>query len=350
MDYLSRCYYAKMRPFFDSDDEVTVRWYFAPTGAKVYPGTHRFGSQVWREVADDPPDGPGELFGEKPYSSGYNPGYVGQCAQGPAEWYMNGLPRCCFIPPQPDWGARDGWRAFTVARPRDLLGGRGGWSGGSGGGSAAAWGGRGGFTGVCGRGFVGRWGEHAGMQGVAGLGSVGLWGGRDGWAGPAGRYVVGLWGGLGSFAGPGGTPVRLTRLRQQTAQSIPNNTSTAISWDTAVYDPFGQWSATHPTRLTAGFTGIYAVSVGFLWANTTSFYRVELHLNGTDQANVQGQFPGLGQGIDQSLPVTHFVHMNAGDYVEVNVNQQSGGSVPFYTDGSLVADPWCEFVFLGVEG
>lgn len=74
MDYLSRCYRATVRPFRDSDRTVTVRWFFCAPGAKIFPGEHLFGSQVWRPDIGVAPDGPGELFGHKPYDPGYKIG------------------------------------------------------------------------------------------------------------------------------------------------------------------------------------------------------------------------------------------------------------------------------------
>lgn len=114
IDYIRTAYRAKMRVWRGSEEEIEVRWFRAPEGAKLLPGPHPWGS--W--YSWDRKDGlePDEL-GERAYvgyDKGENPlGYKGTAHCGPVPAVKDGGTRgvdpvittaadggaaCCFLP------------------------------------------------------------------------------------------------------------------------------------------------------------------------------------------------------------------------------------------------------------
>lgn len=98
---------------------VPARWYFAPEGAKVFPGPHGAEASVWLkqdEVNDDwgevtpyPQDPASQVY--RGLDRGLNPGYAGQCSVGDPQWFVDGMlpadiltrppapyPACCRPP------------------------------------------------------------------------------------------------------------------------------------------------------------------------------------------------------------------------------------------------------------
>jgi hypothetical protein len=355
MDYLSRTYTARVRPFRDADTTVVVRWYYCAPGAKVFPGTHLFGSQVWREVADEPPDGAGELFGPKPFDRGWNPGYVGQCHVGPDDWYSGGvpvaavtgppppLPACCFVQPQSPVGDRGGWRAFGRVFPKDNIGGRAGWRASSvyadagqlgdrGGWHGVttdtwpgAWGGRGGWQGVTTDTWPGAWGGRAGWQGVTMLTWPGRWGDVEGWRGVWARTYTGQWGLRGGWSDLVG--IFSAYVYATAGQAIPNVTRTALNFDTVGYDPHGMWSAAHPSRLTAPQAGTYLLlATAFVpAAGGAPLWQLLPGRNGV------GQYFLFQQPFSNTLITGQegawILQMNGGDYAEVLLWQNTGAGI-----------------------
>lgn len=115
MDVLRSCYQTKFRPFVDSDQEYTIRWYPAPEGAKIMEGHHLYASSNWIRDKTMKWEGPGEVEGaEKQFLTGRNPPfYLGQCRLGTKEQWEQGvsvdvldtpheeMPECCTIFPPP---------------------------------------------------------------------------------------------------------------------------------------------------------------------------------------------------------------------------------------------------------
>jgi hypothetical protein len=101
MDYLRTPYRRECRLFKDSDEVVTLRWYPAPPGAKLFPGWHRFASGDW-SVRDLLWPGVGEV-GPTPRRRWYKwhgpEKYKGQCFIGPREWYEHGVPHAASLGP-----------------------------------------------------------------------------------------------------------------------------------------------------------------------------------------------------------------------------------------------------------
>lgn len=111
-------------------------------------------------------------------------------------------------------------------------------------------------------------------------------------------------------------------------QSIPNNTTTLISWGVENYDDLNIWSSDNPTKLVVP-NGISKVIVkaGVFWAVSSAGYRsVQILKNGAGFA---------GMGSDQRNAVersgvnfaTSVITVSPGDYFELQVTQNSGGSL-----------------------
>ncbi len=119
-------------------------------------------------------------------------------------------------------------------------------------------------------------------------------------------------------------------------QSIPHNTLTAISWSSAIFDNIEAWNIGNPTRLTVPVGAKKVIISGNTrWAiNETGLRLVQIAKNG-------GGFAGMAQ--DQRLPSQRsyanlksaVINVNAGDYFELKVIQNSGGgALNFEGDGS----------------
>jgi hypothetical protein len=136
------------------------------------------------------------------------------------------------------------------------------------------------------------------------------------WATPAGG------GGGASFAG--------AKVTRSSAQSMANDTWTAISYDTEDFDTDGYWTSGSPTRMTipTGKGGKYLVScVGYFNNASTSGSRlVKVTLNGNEYV------PGYGTWMPAATTRTHallntVLPLSAGDYLEFLMCQTSGGSL-----------------------
>lgn len=108
MDDIRSCYRTKIRPFKDSDIEVTIRWYFADPDAKRFPGWHLFSSLNWEgeQLPGATPVNPGEVPGAaRPWCDGSKPfpiGFDGQDFCGPIEYFREGQPLAAGLEPWPE--------------------------------------------------------------------------------------------------------------------------------------------------------------------------------------------------------------------------------------------------------
>jgi hypothetical protein len=119
------------------------------------------------------------------------------------------------------------------------------------------------------------------------------------------------------------------RSYQATAQSIPT-TETALQFATNQFNEGGLWSSGANTKMTAPVAGKYLVCAGVDWNNSvTSGYRIlKIRVNGgtTYYANTMTSLSS--SEIIQT--VSDIVSLNAGDYVEAAVLQNSGSTLATY--------------------
>ncbi len=123
----------------------------------------------------------------------------------------------------------------------------------------------------------------------------------------------------------GATLAKMTgcRVRRTSDQSIPNDTVTAVSWDTEDIDEANYFDSSSPTRFTIPEAGWYLVTyfVDFAWHDSGIRY-LYINSNGSTSRAIQ------------TLPVSNtrgtislVDYYDAGDYIECKVYQSSGGAL-----------------------
>lgn len=120
------------------------------------------------------------------------------------------------------------------------------------------------------------------------------------------------------------------RLTKSATQSIPNTTTTAITFDVEDFDDGGMHSTTTNTsRITVptGGAGTYLVGAHVEFAqNATGVRTLLITVNGTaTQTTVRDNSPSGSSAT--RLACSSLVALVAGDYVEVLVVQTSGGNL-----------------------
>jgi microcystin-dependent protein len=94
VDNLKSCYTTQMRVRLNPELIVTVRWYFAPPGAKPLPTPTAFDSSVWNTDFFDSLAGDlGETSLTRTWDAGVAPpGVTGQSTPTPLSWFLAGVP------------------------------------------------------------------------------------------------------------------------------------------------------------------------------------------------------------------------------------------------------------------
>jgi hypothetical protein len=126
-------------------------------------------------------------------------------------------------------------------------------------------------------------------------------------------------------------------LVDSTTQSIPNNTTTAITWDSEQLDTNGFHSTvTNTSRITipSGKAGKYLIIGQISWdANTTGYRNTHLDLNGVNvrinAMQAVANYPS--QQIQSAI-----LNLTVGDYLEMATEQNSGGARDIYKGTSSI--------------
>lgn len=127
----------------------------------------------------------------------------------------------------------------------------------------------------------------------------------------------------------------MARVYRSAVQSIGNAAFTAIQWNNETFDTDGiHDNVTNNTRLTAAVTGKYLVTghVGFAGSAAGTIRVARILKNGTTGYDRYDALPSATA--DLGLVVKALVDLAAADYVELDVYQDSGGSLN--TSGSEV--------------
>lgn len=126
------------------------------------------------------------------------------------------------------------------------------------------------------------------------------------------------------------------RVFNSAAISIPNTTFTILTFNTERYDNDGIHSISVNTgRLTAQTEGYYAIFAMIAFAvNSTGGRIVAIKLNGTTLI-VAATFDAGATGNLDEQSVTTIWFMNVGDYIEVEVWQNSSGALDIAVSGFL---------------
>lgn len=137
-----------------------------------------------------------------------------------------------------------------------------------------------------------------------------------------------------STAVPAAPPI--AKMMNSGGQSIPNNTSTALTWNTEAFDTVnGHSTSSNTSRYTCqtGYDGYYKLVASVAWtANATGARRVSFAVNGTGVDGSALNSAGAATLLGINTETT--VQLAAGDYVEVFVLQTSGGALTLVTGGA----------------
>lgn len=127
---------------------------------------------------------------------------------------------------------------------------------------------------------------------------------------------------------PGGALAAFTTLIRSTAQSIPNNSYTALSFSGEIDSNLSMWSSGSPTRLTpppwAKFTRLVATAI--FSANANGPRAIRLQKNGAAIPYLATVSQAVSaSGIETGVSITsRWIPVSPGDYFEVAVFQGSG--------------------------
>jgi hypothetical protein len=139
------------------------------------------------------------------------------------------------------------------------------------------------------------------------------------------------WVPIGPTQVPGGyPPAPGARVYRSTAQPIPNNAWQAVGFDTVRYDSGGTWAAANPTRLTCQVPGTYTITGHAVLANSAAgtVRLASLWLNGaTALAQQAPSLAAFSGSITWRASVTTTTRLNAGDYVELWLYQDTGAAL-----------------------
>jgi hypothetical protein len=138
------------------------------------------------------------------------------------------------------------------------------------------------------------------------------------------------------------------RVTNSIDQSIPNATRTVVTFDTETFDTDGFHStSTNTGRMTipSGKAGKYLVTGNVTFAtNSTGAREVYLFKNGSFYSQVFAVATSAGSS-GNAIP--DLVNLAVGDYVELRVEQSSGGSLAVRGDGWGVGATYFGITYLG---
>jgi hypothetical protein len=138
-----------------------------------------------------------------------------------------------------------------------------------------------------------------------------------------------------SLTAGGGADIS-AKVKKSANQSIPNATSTVITWDQEQYDTDTMHDVTvNNSRITFNRAGKYVIVAQGWWAaNATGYRDISLRRNGS-QFIASTRFPTVGSTTQTFQNCTMVFEMSVGDYCEVVVIQNSGGALDFLVSDFL---------------
>lgn len=116
------------------------------------------------------------------------------------------------------------------------------------------------------------------------------------------------------------------RVYHSVAQSIPNATDTALTFDSEKYDTGGFHDAVNPTRLTAPEDGLYAISGHFKVNGMSAGNRLIISVK-LNTATPLGYQSVQSNGSWDAMSFATTARLSAGDYVELICNQSQGAAI-----------------------
>ena len=127
--------------------------------------------------------------------------------------------------------------------------------------------------------------------------------------------------------------------KMSAAQSISNDTSTKIAYNSEVYDTDSAYDHSSNYRFTvpSGKAGKYFIGASIRSGSITDQKKITMNLfvNGSEVAEHYAQVASSNGGEQYTIGVFKTFNLSAGDYIEVFVLHQSGGSVSFSSSSSI---------------
>ena len=123
-------------------------------------------------------------------------------------------------------------------------------------------------------------------------------------------------------------PTPLVHVRMDTTPTISTGTATKLVLDTELIDSDGKFDASSNYRFTPTVAGYYYAYAAAEFVNTNGIAYIFLQKNGTaDSSNIgRGNMVDSSDSSDESVVQTaSLVYLDADDYLEVFVEQSSGG-------------------------
>tara|TARA_R100000773_G_C4145858_1_gene70149 strand:- start:41 stop:577 length:537 start_codon:yes stop_codon:yes gene_type:complete len=127
--------------------------------------------------------------------------------------------------------------------------------------------------------------------------------------------------------------------KMSAAQSISNDTSTKIAYDTEIVDTDSAYDNSTNYRFTvpSNEAGRYFIGASVRSGNVTDTKKITMffHINGSEVAQHFFSTASSNGGEQYTVAVHDVLDLSVGDYIEVFVLHQSGGSVSFSSSSSI---------------
>lgn len=126
------------------------------------------------------------------------------------------------------------------------------------------------------------------------------------------------------------------RVYRDTNQSVPDATLTALEWTDEDFDSDAYFDAGNASRLTAAIAGKYMVGATVQWDSNASGTRaLYVAINGNTAQRMAAALNPAAAGLTQQVAM--LLELDAGDYVEIYAEQDSGGARDIGADEEITS-------------
>lgn len=131
------------------------------------------------------------------------------------------------------------------------------------------------------------------------------------------------------------------RVTHSAAQPLAHSTFTTLAFDTERQDPFGMHDPVlDNSRLTVAHDGFYILGAQVVFASNTTGARIALlRVNGGGYVGRFSYIPSVG-GHQHTVSATTATFLAAGDFVEAQVWQNSGGALDVQVASGYSPELW----------
>ncbi len=122
------------------------------------------------------------------------------------------------------------------------------------------------------------------------------------------------------------------KVSNNSSVTIPNSTSTILSFDTETYDTAGMFDSLANTQIAIPIDGVYLVQGSISWVgNLTGIRESSIFINAVGNVAISG--PSAATGVKQQP--TFVGRLSAGDLITLKVFQNSGGNLNVGTSNGV---------------